>query len=56
MVSLTFLINKRELNWIMGTELSKLNIKENSLIVQLQELNSYMIQTIEKGFEHYAIK
>ena len=40
----------------MGTELSKLNIKENSLIVQLQELNSYMIQTIEKGFEHYAIK
>ena len=35
----------------MGTELSKVNIKENSLIVQLQELKSYMITKLEARFK-----
>ena len=36
---------------IMGTELSKVNIKENSLIVQLQELKSYMITKLDARFK-----
>ena len=36
---------------LMGTELSKVNIKENSLIVQLQELKSYMINKLDARFK-----
>ena len=36
---------------LMGTELSKVNIKENSLIVQLQELKSYMITKLDARFK-----